>query len=248
MPEAAPGARRRCPEFVTLVMPHGWARPVRPAQSAAARTRCDPRLSAAPALVRGQGPAAAVGARAGRGEIAAPRGRRRRPPGSFCCGIVEAQLADGERQRYFLPLAAVWAPAGSELRQPCFRHPRRIAPVPPRGRARRRVGAGRLRAGDGRRDAAPGSLPVRCRRRPRGEIRFRQTPLFDRVAAARDVSSSRRLGAEQSNSSVLFEDYAMLKVYRRLQPGPHPEIEMCALPGRAGRLCQHAAAARRRSS
>ncbi len=36
----------------------------------------------------------------------------------------------------------------------------------------------------------------------------------------------RRLGAEQSNTSVLFEEYAVLKVYRRLQPGMHPEIEM----------------------
>ena len=36
----------------------------------------------------------------------------------------------------------------------------------------------------------------------------------------------RRLGAEQSNSSVLFEEYGVLKIYRRLQPGLHPEIEM----------------------
>ena len=36
----------------------------------------------------------------------------------------------------------------------------------------------------------------------------------------------RRTGVEQSNSSVFFEDYGMLKTYRRLQPGPHPEIEM----------------------
>ncbi len=36
----------------------------------------------------------------------------------------------------------------------------------------------------------------------------------------------RRTGVEQSNSSVLFEEYGMLKIYRRLQPGVHPEIEM----------------------
>ena len=44
------------PEFVTLVMPHGWRDLFTPAQSAAARTRCDPGLSAAAALVRRQGP------------------------------------------------------------------------------------------------------------------------------------------------------------------------------------------------
>ena len=56
-------------------------------------------------------------------------------------------------------------------------------------------------------------------------MRFRWTPIFDRVPAPERLVV-RRLGGEQSNSSVLFEDYAMLKIYRRLQPGPHPEIEM----------------------
>jgi maltose alpha-D-glucosyltransferase/alpha-amylase len=60
---------------------------------------------------------------------------------------------------------------------------------------------------------------------PLGEICCRHTPLF-RQTAPPETLSVRRLGAEQSNSSVLFDDYAVLKIYRRLQPGPHPEIEM----------------------
>jgi maltose alpha-D-glucosyltransferase / alpha-amylase len=56
-------------------------------------------------------------------------------------------------------------------------------------------------------------------------IRFRQTPLFAEAATPERLVV-RRLGAEQSNTSVLFEEYAVLKVYRRLQPGVHPEIEM----------------------
>ncbi len=58
-----------------------------------------------------------------------------------------------------------------------------------------------------------------------GEIRCRKAPTFDEVAPP-DRLTVRRGGAEQSNSSVIFDDYAMLKFYRRLQPGPHPEIEM----------------------
>jgi len=58
-----------------------------------------------------------------------------------------------------------------------------------------------------------------------GEIRCRKTPSFSDVAVP-ERFAVRRIGAEQSNSSVFFEEYGMLKLYRRLQPGPHPEIEM----------------------
>ena len=36
----------------------------------------------------------------------------------------------------------------------------------------------------------------------------------------------RRSGAEQSNSSVIFGRASILKIYRRLEPGPHPELEL----------------------
>lgn len=35
-----------------------------------------------------------------------------------------------------------------------------------------------------------------------------------------------RIGAEQSNSSVAFGGRAILKLYRRLEAGPHPELEL----------------------
>src|SRR3954454_23129893 len=67
-----------------------------------------------------------------------------------------------------------------------------------------------------------------------GELCFRHTPLFAETPLPERLGA-RRLGAEQSNSSVLYEDYAMLKLYRRLQPGPHPEGEMTRfLAERAG--------------
>ena len=58
-----------------------------------------------------------------------------------------------------------------------------------------------------------------------GTASFRQTPLFA-GAVQPERLVVRRLGAEQSNTSVLFEEYGVLKVYRRLVPGVHPEIEM----------------------
>ncbi len=41
----------------------------------------------------------------------------------------------------------------------------------------------------------------------------------ERLVVRRPVPSNR-------TARVLFEEYAVLKMYRRLQPGPHPEIEM----------------------
>jgi len=36
----------------------------------------------------------------------------------------------------------------------------------------------------------------------------------------------RAIGVEQSNSSIVFGDELILKVYRRIEPGPNPEVEL----------------------
>jgi len=41
-----------------------------------------------------------------------------------------------------------------------------------------------------------------------------------------DLSEARLLGAEQSNTSVVFGDELILKVYRRLEAGVNPELEL----------------------
>jgi maltokinase len=42
----------------------------------------------------------------------------------------------------------------------------------------------------------------------------------------RVAATARRLGAEQSNSSMLIDDKVVLKLFRRLQAGVNPELEM----------------------
>jgi maltose alpha-D-glucosyltransferase / alpha-amylase len=58
-----------------------------------------------------------------------------------------------------------------------------------------------------------------------GKILFRRTKALAAVEIAPDVEI-RRMAGEQSNTSMRLGEEAILKVYRRLQSGVHPEIEM----------------------
>ena len=50
-----------------------------------------------------------------------------------------------------------------------------------------------------------------------------RVPLFDSSA---DIASVRRTGAEQTNSSIVVGSSAILKMYRKLEAGVHPELEI----------------------
>ena len=61
-----------------------------------------------------------------------------------------------------------------------------------------------------------------------GELAFRSVD--DELEAPQDV---RPVGAEQSNSSVVFDDKLILKLFRRLEAGVNPELELLRF------LCSH---------
>ncbi len=117
-PTAAEAASLRTapPEFVTLVMPHGW--------SDLFRQHNLPQLESdvIPAFLPRQRWFGAKDQRVKTVSVQA-RGEITRPaedgagPETFMAGVVEAQLARGGRQRYFLPLATIWSAAETELRQ-----------------------------------------------------------------------------------------------------------------------------------
>ena len=46
------------------------------------------------------------------------------------------------------------------------------------------------------------------------------------LPAGEDLDPVRPIGVEQSNSSTVFADELILKVYRRIEPGPNPELEL----------------------
>jgi maltose alpha-D-glucosyltransferase/alpha-amylase len=60
---------------------------------------------------------------------------------------------------------------------------------------------------------------------PDGTTRFSATEALKNLDLE-DAPEIRRLGVEQSNSSVIVGDKAVLKIFRRLEPGQHPEIEI----------------------
>ncbi|HEU5214080.1 MAG TPA: phosphotransferase [Gaiellaceae bacterium] len=52
------------------------------------------------------------------------------------------------------------------------------------------------------------------------------TPAEDFSALGRELGAARLVASEQSNSSVIFDEALILKIFRRLEPGINPELEM----------------------
>ncbi len=199
----------------------GLVRSVSAAQSAAARRRHHPGVSAAPTLVRRQGPADPASRDRGARRNCAPGAGWRPSAKSYLASVVEVSLRGAGRRIYFVPCAAVWSPSESDLRQGLV--PVTLAEL----RQFRREGAlvdalsqdgFSLALMDA--IAREATLPL-----DHGEIRCVKTPAYDQALPPERLTV-RRGGVEQSNSSVFFDEYGMLKLYRQLGAGPHPEIEM----------------------
>ena len=163
--------------------------------------------------------------RAARSRAPPKRGQRGRSVSG--CRSSRRSSRGGERQRYFLPLAADLGGRDSDLRQALMPvDPGRIAPVPPRGRAGRCAVAGRLFAGAARRDPREAALPLTDGAGQRGEIRFRQDAALRADRRCRSGWSCAASAPSSRTARSCSRITAVLKLYRRLQPGPHPEIEM----------------------
>jgi maltokinase len=57
-----------------------------------------------------------------------------------------------------------------------------------------------------------------------GQVEFR--PLEGFAGLGTELTQVRRIETEQSNTSIVFDDELILKVFRRLEPGVNPELEL----------------------
>ncbi|HYD98868.1 MAG TPA: maltose alpha-D-glucosyltransferase [Alphaproteobacteria bacterium] len=134
--------------------------------------------------------------------------------------LVEAEEQEG--CRYFLPMALLWDEGAIAPGAPTL--PYTLA----KARRANRVGAlvdatvepdfartmaGHIRAGT--------ALPA-----AKGTLRFIPGDALHALPPATAETECRRIGTEQGNTAVVIGEQVMLKVYRRLQAGIHPEPEV----------------------
>jgi maltose alpha-D-glucosyltransferase/alpha-amylase len=208
------------PEFVTLVMPHGWP------DLLGQHNRSLLESDALPAFLARQRWSGAGNRRFAAASLALHGAITRAAedgaaPESFLAAFVDTRFAGGEHRRYFVPLAAVWSPAETDLRQGLV--PATLAEL---RQLRREGGLVDAWSQDGFVLALMGAIGCEATvPLAGGAVRFRQAASYARTPPPVRLVI-RRPGAEQSNSSILFEEYGVLKIYRRLEPGIHPEPEM----------------------
>jgi maltose alpha-D-glucosyltransferase / alpha-amylase len=147
-------------------------------------------------------------------------GLLRRGPLPMFLTTVDVEYQDGGRDRYFVPLAIVTdGLADRVISESAYAALARIT-----GARKGLVadaslddgfGAGMVEALDLHKD-------IRARR---GLVRPHRTSAFETLRGGGPLSP-RRLSTEQSNTSITLGDRLIAKLFRRLEPGPNPDVEV----------------------
>ena len=142
------------------------------------------------------------------------RAKRRR-----VAGLIEADRAPLGGDHWLLVLAVRYADGGED---------RYLVPAVDDGARWREPDDGDgAWSGIARCMSGASEIPARA-----GRFRFAATPaleaLLPSASEAADALDERRLGVEQTNTSVVLGDRLILKVYRLLEPGENPDLEVSA--------------------
>jgi maltose alpha-D-glucosyltransferase/alpha-amylase len=145
--------------------------------------------------------------------------------------MAVVDYADGEPESYALPLAFAAGEQAGRIREPFAAA--LVAELEAQGGAGLLYGAERSPAfGRALLDAIASGARFRGHG---GEIAAAPTAAFERRRALlRPGDAPKLLSAEQSNSSIRFGSAFILKLFRKTEPGPNPDLEVGAfLTGRA---------------
>ena len=143
------------------------------------------------------------------------------PGDGFMLIVADVQLTGGGTQSYFLPLALSWEENAGGAGWPLLPYTLAKARRGPRTGAiidALQTDAFAL----GLLDALRGGREIHA---SHGTLRFSPTARMADLTLSEEPEV-RRLGVEQSNNSVLIDSQVVLKVFRRLTSGAHPELEV----------------------
>ncbi len=147
--------------------------------------------------------------------------------------LVDVAYTEGEPDVYVIPVALAEPDDAERILAE--------APADAIARVRRRVGREALlhdASGDRRTMAGLLAALAAGLRVPAGdaELVFRRAPAFERLLPAEaGLPEAQAARAEQSNSSAVFGNRVILKLFRRVEPGQNPEVEVSRfLTERAG--------------
>jgi maltose alpha-D-glucosyltransferase/alpha-amylase len=151
-------------------------------------------------------------------------GLLRRSPQPLFLTIVEAEFQEGARERYFLPLTI--CPEGE---------PRTLEERYGHGVLARITGARKGVLFDGWLDDRFARMLLEAIERQeqvktrRSSIRAIHTSAFEATRGSGDLAS-RRAQSDQSNTSIVYGDRLILKLFRRIEPGINPDFEVTRHP------------------
>ncbi len=138
--------------------------------------------------------------------------------------VVEAQYADGGSERYFLPLVADSGTTADQIKDTC--PDSLLARITGARKGVLHDGCGGERLGH---DVVAAMQTAARLAMHRGELTGLRTAAMGPVESMEPplgtlhVTSTR---GEQSNTSLVFGVRAILKLFRRLDPGPNPDVEV----------------------
>ncbi len=139
--------------------------------------------------------------------------------------VGEEDRGTADPQPYFLPLSAEWEAAAGESGVPALM-PHAVAKL--RRRSRTGVLYDALADEGFCREVVAAIREGRTLEIGEGRIRFSRTAAFDELAGEEplDALGARRAETEGANSLAIVGERLVLKVYRRLQKGPNPDLEV----------------------